>query len=261
MQNTMVAPSKQIAKLENKLTNNIGSLSFISKSDVAMEEINDSLITGDTTKILSEASLTTDSVAASAGVAPSEVTYPYLLSSSENTVSATIDPDNIAPITLSATFVDNRKLGLLEFYAPAFKVRKEGLNTDIALVKANVLSYNGIDFKRIDDTTFTATYLYQPSLDLEPANYSIGFEVERRSIMLILAIIIVVGVISTLIYFYFSHEHVGALGVTAKVGIWFIMISFGAHFGYTVMGRVSLLIGRVQFLIQDWVGSFTQIFG
>jgi len=75
-----------------------------------------------------------------------------------------------------------------------------------------------------------------------------------------LAIIVIVGVISTLIYFYFSHEHTGALGVTAKVGIWFIMISFGAHFGYTVMGRVSLLIGRVQFLIDDWIGSFSQIF-
>jgi len=73
----------------------------------------------------------------------------------------------------------------------------------------------------------------------------------------LLAIIIVVGVISTLIYFYFSHEHTGALGVTAKVGIWFIMISFGSHFGYTVMGRVSLLIGRVQFLINDWIGSMT----
>ena len=72
----------------------------------------------------------------------------------------------------------------------------------------------------------------------------------------LLSVIVLVGVISTLIYFYFSKEHTGALGVTAKVGIWFIMISFGAHFGFTVMGRVSLLIGRVQFLIDDWIGSF-----
>ena len=72
---------------------------------------------------------------------------------------------------------------------------------------------------------------------------------------ILLTVIIIAAVISTLIYFYFSHEHTGALGVTAKVGIWFIMISFGAHFGYTVMGRVSLLIGRVQFLIDDWIGS------
>jgi len=76
----------------------------------------------------------------------------------------------------------------------------------------------------------------------------------------LLSIIVIVGVISTLIYFYFSKEHTGVLGVTAKVGIWFIMISFGAHFGYTVMGRVSLLIGRVQFLIDSWLGSFSSIF-
>ena len=76
---------------------------------------------------------------------------------------------------------------------------------------------------------------------------------------IILTIIVVVGVLSTLIYFYFSKEHTGVLGATAKVGIWFIMIAFGAHFGYTVMGRVSLLIGRVQFLVEDWIGSFSQI--
>jgi uncharacterized membrane protein (UPF0136 family) len=76
----------------------------------------------------------------------------------------------------------------------------------------------------------------------------------------LLAVVTIVGVISTLIYFYFSHEHTGALGVTAKVGIWFIMISFGAHFGYTVMGRISLLIGRVQFLVEDWLGTFRHIF-
>ena len=77
---------------------------------------------------------------------------------------------------------------------------------------------------------------------------------------MLLAVIIALGVISTLIYFYFSHEHVGMLGVTAKLGIWFIMISFGAHFGYTVMGRVSLLIGRTQFLLEDWLGTFSYIF-
>ncbi len=76
----------------------------------------------------------------------------------------------------------------------------------------------------------------------------------------LLAVVTIVGVISTLIYFYFSHEHTGALGITAKAGIWFIMISFGAHFGYTVMGRVSLLIGRVQFLVEDWLGTFQHFF-
>jgi hypothetical protein len=66
-------------------------------------------------------------------------------------------------------------------------------------------------------------------------------------------IVIIVGVISTLIYFYFSKEHKGALGLVAGLGIWFIMISFGASFGYTVMARVSLLIGRAQFLLINWL--------
>jgi len=66
-------------------------------------------------------------------------------------------------------------------------------------------------------------------------------------------IVMVIGVISTLIYFYFSKEHKGAFGIVAKIGIWFIMIAFGASFGYTVMGRVSLLIGRAQFLMIDWL--------
>jgi hypothetical protein len=69
------------------------------------------------------------------------------------------------------------------------------------------------------------------------------------------ALTVIIGVISTLIFFYFSKEHKGVLGGVARAGIWFIMISFGAHFGYTVMARISLLIGRVQFLIDDWIGS------
>ncbi|MEE9553904.1 MAG: hypothetical protein V3W18_06360 [candidate division Zixibacteria bacterium] len=88
-------------------------------------------------------------------------------------------------------------------------------------------------------------------LSLSPGQ---GFE------QFLLAIVVVVGVLTTLIYFYFSKEHKGILGGTARVGIWFIMISFGAHFGYTVMARISLLIGQVQFLIDDWIGSMIRLF-
>ena len=68
------------------------------------------------------------------------------------------------------------------------------------------------------------------------------------------AVIILIGVVCTLIYFYFSKEHTGILKPTARVGIIFIMIGFGASFGYTVMARVSLLIGRIQFLLGPWLG-------
>lgn len=68
-------------------------------------------------------------------------------------------------------------------------------------------------------------------------------------------IIMIVGVLATLSYFFFSREHKGFLRVTSGIGIVYIMVGFGATFGYTVMARVSLLIGRVQFLLKDWLGA------
>ena len=65
---------------------------------------------------------------------------------------------------------------------------------------------------------------------------------------------ILVGVISVLVYFYFSVEHTGVVGKVSRLGIWVLMISFGAAFGYTVMARVSLLTGRFQFL-GEWLAD------
>ena len=65
--------------------------------------------------------------------------------------------------------------------------------------------------------------------------------------------LILVGFLSVLAYFFFSAPHSGPHGFTARMGIWFLMIAFGASFGYTVMARVSLLIARVQFLLRDWL--------
>ena len=68
------------------------------------------------------------------------------------------------------------------------------------------------------------------------------------------AVIFVVGLITSLLFFFYSREHKGALGVASKLGIFFLMVSFGAGYGYTVMSRVSLLIGRFLFLLEDWLG-------
>lgn len=67
-------------------------------------------------------------------------------------------------------------------------------------------------------------------------------------------LLILIGVLTGLIYFYFSKEHKGFTGGAAKVGIYVLMITFGASFGYTVMSRMSLLIGRLDFLYSDWLG-------
>ena len=65
--------------------------------------------------------------------------------------------------------------------------------------------------------------------------------------------VLIVGTVASLIYFFFSKAHKGAFGGMAKIGIWVLMVGFGASFGYTVMARLSLLIGRVIFLFQDWL--------
>ncbi len=68
------------------------------------------------------------------------------------------------------------------------------------------------------------------------------------------AVIILLGVIATISYFFFSSERKGVLKPLSYAGIIFIMIGFGASFGYTVMARISLFIGRLQFLLGDWLG-------
>lgn len=67
------------------------------------------------------------------------------------------------------------------------------------------------------------------------------------------AILLLVGVIATVSYFFFSAERKGVLKPVSYVGIVFIMVGFGASFGYTVMARLSLFIGRLQFLLGDWL--------
>ena len=62
-------------------------------------------------------------------------------------------------------------------------------------------------------------------------------------------VIVLIGVLSGLVYFFFSKEHKGTIGKISKLGVYFLMIKFGASFGFAVMGRISLLIGRFEELI------------
>ena len=72
--------------------------------------------------------------------------------------------------------------------------------------------------------------------------------------VLLWAIISFVGIVCSVLYFFFSKEHKGALKLASETGIVFLMVGFGASFGYTVMARMSLLIGRLQFVLRDWLG-------
>jgi hypothetical protein len=75
------------------------------------------------------------------------------------------------------------------------------------------------------------------------------FDIERS----IENVVLVAGTLACLSYFFFSFEHKGALGRVSRVGVWVLMITFGAGFGYTVMGRIALLAIRLEFLFDDWL--------
>jgi hypothetical protein len=83
---------------------------------------------------------------------------------------------------------------------------------------------------------------------IEPSLRPLSWSMDGLNLLIIL-----IGVIAVLVYFFFSVEHSGTVGKISRVGIWFLMVSFGASFGYTIMARLSLLIGRVTFLLDDWL--------
>jgi len=68
-------------------------------------------------------------------------------------------------------------------------------------------------------------------------------------------LIVFIGALCALMYFFFSTPHTGLVGGMARFGIWILMIGFGASFGFTVMARISLFINRMQFLDQQWIQS------
>ena len=78
----------------------------------------------------------------------------------------------------------------------------------------------------------------------------LGINTEASSWIIFNQLLIIIGVVAGLIYFFFSMEHKGFIGKVSKIGIFYLMIKFGASFGFAVMGRISLLIGRFEELIQ-----------
>lgn len=144
------------------------------------------------------------------------------------------DPWMLIPLVLGVMLLLrlSSKAGWISRWALAFIV-----GTTAGL---NLIRYLRSDFiQQINSTSFS---LYVSGPD--------GFDLGAT----FSAIVIFVGVMCGLIYFFFSKEHKGAFGTGARTGIIVLMITFGASFGYTVMARISLLVGRMQFLFGDWLG-------
>jgi hypothetical protein len=116
----------------------------------------------------------------------------------------------------------------------------------------SIAFYIGIS-SGISITLYLYTYLFK---QLEATiNQPLTFDAAGVS-----SLLIIIGVLSALVYFFFSAAHKGSMGVISRVGIYVIMIGFGAGFGMTVMGRVALLVQRVIFL-RTYVKDVAALFG
>ena len=65
------------------------------------------------------------------------------------------------------------------------------------------------------------------------------------------AILILIGTVSALAYFTFTYKHEGPLGYTSRLGRIFIMLALGGYFGSTTMSRLTLLSGRIVFILKS----------
>jgi len=116
----------------------------------------------------------------------------------------------------------------------------------------NFIRYLRSDFIEQVSSTFVPLLVDWQGLGHFFANLNLS--AAGQFVTMIANLVIFLGVFCGLIYFFFSKEHTGAFGAASRFGIWILMLTFGASFGYTVMGRVSLLVGRVTFLFKDWLG-------
>lgn len=93
-----------------------------------------------------------------------------------------------------------------------------------------------------------AQFVSQVKATMVPITFSQGFWVGLGNL------IIVVGTCAVLYYFHFSsRERYAAERNIRMLGRWVMMMAFGATFGNAVMGEMTLLIGRLQFLYGDWL--------
>jgi hypothetical protein len=144
----------------------------------------------------------------------------------------------LIPVTIGLLMLTRYvpKAAWLSRYAFAFIV---GVGAGLAIPR----TVSSFILKQIEDTV-------RPLLMLVPGDgvtFSWNLMNPASSVNVI---IVLIGVSSVLFYFFFSVEHSGPGKMVARTGVIFLMIAFGAAFGYTVMARMSLLIGRLTDLIE-----------
>jgi hypothetical protein len=103
--------------------------------------------------------------------------------------------------------------------------------------------YAGLAFKQ-----FITVYVPQIAASFKPVVARSFPYVQFSNLLFFVTIVTVMS------YFFFSFEHRHPLiRGSSRIGRWMLMVSFGAIFGSTVMGRMSLFIDRAAFLLFDFL--------
>lgn len=101
----------------------------------------------------------------------------------------------------------------------------------------------GLTFKQ-----FATQYVPQITASFRPlqGNGLTGWDIANNVVFLAV-------LLTSMSYFFFSVDHKrAAVRTLAGSGRWCLMFAFGAIFGATVGARMSLLIGRLYFLVDDF---------
>lgn len=86
--------------------------------------------------------------------------------------------------------------------------------------------------------------------DLSKLSHEHGFfDIQADGAGVFSGLVLTIGLCATLLHFYFSAAHNRPMRYISRFGVLILMLSFGASFGFTVMGRISLAIGRARELL------------
>ncbi|HTJ44788.1 MAG TPA: helix-hairpin-helix domain-containing protein [Kofleriaceae bacterium] len=121
-----------------------------------------------------------------------------------------------------------------------------------AIAKKLIAEREGHAFSSVDDAVSRASLTPAEQADLaEKRGGLVGLDAkasvtpgEKDWFGIASNVLLLLGLLASLLYFYFSLAHKGVVGRVSRFGVWILMIGFGASFGYTVQGRIALAIGR-----------------
>ena len=69
-------------------------------------------------------------------------------------------------------------------------------------------------------------------------------------------IIAVVACLTVMSYFTFTREHTGVLGISSKLGRYFMMLTYGGAFSMAYISQGTFVVGTLNYLFSTWLGLY-----